>query len=227
VRALVVSGAYGRYNVVLMRVWVLLIALVACNAKKPVEVDHSLIRITKDANLRTDTIGGGAHTDLATFALVEAENTSKQGAYVTLAGDLVDASGTKVAELRPQSLWVPAGAVRNRCAIGRDRKPRPTAKGAQLFVRGARVDQPPPAHVEDVKSIPDDGDKLVLQGTLVNEAKRGGNIMVIATFYARDDRPMTRPFSVLWVEANGRLPIQFVGPPGSVRGQIFIGEFGY
>jgi hypothetical protein len=59
---------------------------------------------------------------------------------------------------------------------------------------------------------------------LKNDADRNGNVMVIATFYGDDGRPMTRPFSVLWIRAKGDQPIQFVGPPGSTRGTIFIGD---
>jgi hypothetical protein len=145
---------------------------------------------------------------------------------VTLAGDLVDPAGLTVGTLRPQSLWVPAGELRTFALVDMARKPRPTAKGARLFVRGAKLGQPPPARVDGVKQIPD-GDKIVMQGVLKNEAKRGGELLVIATFYAPDGRPMTRPFSLLWVAPDGELPVQFVGPPGSTRGTLFIGDAVY
>jgi hypothetical protein len=196
---------------------------VGCAKREARELDHSLIRVTSDARLRTDTIGEGRHADLATFVLVEAENTSKAGAYVTLAGELVDEAGAIIGQLRPQSLWVPGGELRTFALVDQERMPRPTAKGARIYVRGARVNLPPPARVEDIRQIPD-GDKLVLQGVLKSDAKRPGNVMVIATFYGDDGRPMTRPFSVLWIPAKGDQPVQFVGPPGSTRGTIFIGD---
>ena len=64
---------------------VLLIALAACS-KKTVshDLDHDLIRVTSDARLRTDTVGGGEFTDTATFVLVEAENTAKVDALKAL-----------------------------------------------------------------------------------------------------------------------------------------------
>lgn len=205
----------------------ILVAVCACNApSKPRELDRDLIRVTEDAHLRTDTIGEGKWAELTTFVLVEAENSSTEGAYVTLAGDLVDAAGATVGTLKPQSLWVPGGDVRTYALIDQERKPRPTAKGARIFVRGARIGTAPPARIDGVRAIPD-GDKIVLQGTLVNEAARAGNLLVLATFYAPDGRPTTRPFALLWVEPKGQLPVQFVGPAGSTRGTIVIGDAVY
>lgn len=198
----------------------------ACKKREHREVAHDLIRVTNDARLRTDAIGEGQWVEQATFVLIEAENTSKDGAYVTLAGELADDKGTQVGELKPQSLWVPAGAIRTFALVDAERKPRPNARGARIYVRGARIGPPPPAHVDDVRQIVD-GDKLVLQGILRNDAERGGNLLVVATFYAPDGRPMTRPFSLLWVAPRGELPVQFVGPAGSTRGTLFIGDAAY
>lgn len=190
------------------------------------ELDHDLIQVTSDARLRTDTIGEGKWTELATFVLAEAVNTAKDGAYVTLAGDLVDEAGTVVGSFKPQSLYIPPGEVRTFALIDQQRKPRPTARGAKIFVRGAKLGAPPPARIDGLRTVPD-GDKIVAQAVLKNEAARGGNIMVFATFYAPDGRPMTRPWSLLWVEAKGELPVQFVGPPGSTRATIFLGDTVY
>ncbi|HEY5944817.1 MAG TPA: hypothetical protein VIV40_04970, partial [Kofleriaceae bacterium] len=74
----------------MVRVVVLLVALVACGKHEARQLDRDLIHVTSDARLRTDSVGGGKFTDLATFVLVEAENTAKDGAYVTLGGELTD-----------------------------------------------------------------------------------------------------------------------------------------
>jgi hypothetical protein len=202
-------------------------AICAC-AKKPAshEIDHDLIRVTSDARLRTDTIGDGKWTELATFVLVEAENTSKEGAYVTLTGELANEAGVAIGQLKPQSLWVPAGEIRTFALVDRERKPRPDAKGAHIRVRGAQVSKPPPAHIDGFKQVTD-GNRVLVQGTVTNEASRGGSIMVIASFHGTDGRPMTRPFSLIWVEPKAGQPVQFVGPPGSTRGTIYIGETAY
>lgn len=202
------------------------VAFAGCAKKSTHEVNHDLIRVTSDARLRTDTIGEGKWLELATFVLVEAENTSTEGAYVTLTGELANEAGTTIGELKPQSLWIPAGEIRTYALVDRERKPRPDARGARIRVRGAQVNRPPPAHIDHFKQVTD-GDKVLVQGTVTNEASRGGSIMVIASFYGADNRPMTRPFSLLWVEPKAGQPVQFVGPPGSTRGTIFIGDTAY
>ncbi|HEY5926372.1 MAG TPA: hypothetical protein VIV11_32020 [Kofleriaceae bacterium] len=210
-----------------MRVLLLALALIGC-AKKPDtrQLDFDKIRVTSDAKLRTDTVGDGKFTDLSTFVLVEAENMSEQGAYVTLAGELTDETGKQVGELRAQSLWIPGGELRTFALVDKQRKPRPDAKAAKIYVRGAQLGQPPPARVEGLRQV-DDHDKVVLQATIKNEAARGGDIMVIAAFYDANGKPMTRPFSMLWVDKSAELPVQFVGPVGSKRGTIFIGDVAY
>ncbi len=194
-----------------------------CAKHESRQLDFDLIRVTSDARLRTDTVGEGKFAELATFVLVEAENTSEQGAYVTLAGELTDAAGGRVSELRPQSLWIPGGELRTFALVDREREPRPTAKAARIYVRGAKLGKPPPVQIDRMRQV-DDHDKVIVQGVLENPAHRGGNVMVIATFYDAAGKPMTRPFSLLWVEAKGELPVQFVGPVGSKRGTLFIGD---
>ena len=211
----------------MLRALVLLVAIASCakQADKR-QLDHDLIRVTSDAKLRTDTIGDGKFTDLATFVLVEAENTAPEGAYVTLAGELTNEAGTLVGELRPQSLWIPSGELRTFALIDMKRKARPDAKAAKIYVRGAHKGQPPQAHIDGFRQV-DDVDKVVVQGTLVNDAKRPGNVMVLATFYDANNKPMTRPFSLLWIDKQAQLPLQFAGPVGSKRGMIFIGDTAY
>jgi hypothetical protein len=215
-----------------MRAFVFLgaIALAAtsgCSRPAPArELDHDLIRVTSDARLRTDTVGEGKWAEQATFVLAIAENTSKEGAYVTLAGELVDPSNARLGDLRAQSMWIPAGEQRTFALVDGAHKAQPNAKGAAIYVRGARVGAPPPAHVASVRTVMD-GDKAVVQGVLENEAARPGTLQVVATFFAPDGRPMTRPFSVLWVDAKGGLPVQFVGPRGSTKATLVVGDVAY
>ena len=201
-----------------------LLASASCAKKETRQLDLDLIRVTSDARLRTDTVGGGEHTDLATFVLVEAENTAKDGAYVTLGGELTDEAGKQVGELRAQSLWIPAGQLRTFALVDKQRKPRPDAKAAKIYVRGAQVPASPPRVDVDGVKVVDDGDKVLVQGTVKNAADRGGDIMVIATFYDANGKPMTRPFTMIWIAAKGEQAVQFAGPIGSKRGTIFIGD---
>ena len=204
-----------------------LLALAACEPSKSHELDHDRIHVIDNARLRTDAVGEGKFEEQATFVLVDAANDSGESAYVTLAGELDDASAVKVGDLRAQSLWVPAGEQRTFALVDREHTARPTAAGAKVFVRGAIAPAAPPsATVDDQRQLVDDG-KIVAQGTLRNSSARPGNIMVIASFHDADGRPMTRPFAMVHVEPNGSQAVQFVGPPGSKQAAIYVGDTVY
>lgn len=208
-----------------MRAWILaLVAVAACAKSKAHQLDLDFIRVSTDARLRTDAVGVGKFEEQATFVLVDADNTSKEGAYVTLGGKLGDADGKPLSELRTQSIWIPAGETRTFALVDKDRKPHPTSAKARIEVKGALVPAvPPPYRVTGVKDWPQD-DKAITNGTLENDANVSGAIMVIASFHDADGRPMTRPFTLLKVAPHGKTPVQFVGPPGSKHGTIFAGE---
>jgi len=203
------------------------IVVAGCSAGKSHELDHDLVRVTGEAKLRTDTVGEGKFEEQATFVLVDADNNGGEGAYVTLGGELADAGGSVVGELRAQSLWIPPGEQRTFALVGRERKPRPTAAAARIHVRGASIPAvPPPAHVGELREVVDNG-RIVVQGVLHNDGERAGNIMVIFSFHDAERRPMTRPFAMVRVEGHGSQAVQYVGPPGSVHGTAFVGDSVY
>jgi uncharacterized protein YdeI (BOF family) len=201
-----------------------LVLVVACEVRGVRTLDLDRIRVTTDARLRTDTVGErGAR---ATFVLVDAENTSNEGASVTLAGELFDVGGAQLGELRAQSMWIPGGESRTFALVAHEGE-LPTATAARVHVRGALVPAaPPPAHVDDRHELVDDG-KVVVQGVLHNDADRGGSIIVIGSFHDDGGRPMTRPFSVVFVPPHEQRAMQFVGPPGSKHGDIYVGDMTY
>jgi hypothetical protein len=207
------------------------IALGACSPKEPQhDLDLHLIRVAaKNARLRTDTVGDGRFAETSAFVLVDAENAADQGAYVTIAGELIDAAGTVIGRLKPQSLWTPAHESRTFALVDLERKPRPTATSARIVVRGALTATSvtaPHVHVEDLHTFVDDN-RIVVQAYVVNDADRFGNVMVIASFHGADGRPMKRPFDMVQLAARARTSVQFVGPTGSKRGTIYIGDVVY
>jgi hypothetical protein len=212
----------------------LLVALTATGAlgceavPHPRQLDHDLIVVTSaEARLRIDTVGVGQFTSVASFVLVDAENRARDGAMVTLGGSLRDAAGAVVGNLKPESLWIPAGERRTFALVDDARVPRASAVGAQLKVRGAMVPlEPPIMHVSDLHSFDDYG-KTVLQAALTNDVDRSGTAMVLAAFYDHDDRPMTRPFTLMPIGPKVTRTVRFVGPQGSVRGTIFLGDLIY
>jgi hypothetical protein len=215
VRAFVVLGLLGLLGV---------LAPLGCGKSKPLRnLDPDAVRVT-EARLRTDTVGEGKFESIATFVLVDAENTADRGAYVTLGGELESADKVKVGELKAQSLWIPSGGSRTFALIDDAHVARPTAAAAKIKVFGALVPETPPkAHIEDLREVDDYG-KTVVQGTLVNDADRPGQVMVISSFHDADGKPMTRPFTLMDIEPNTRQPLQFVGPQGSKHGTIFVGD---
>jgi len=221
------------------------LAIAGCESTPKRELALDLIEV-EGAQLRTDTVGEGQFTDTATFVLVDARNKAAEGAYVTLAGELIDASGAAVGSLVPQSLWIPGQESRTFALVDSERKARPTTKSARAKVRGAIVLPPPLARIEELHSFDDHG-QLVVQAYLVNDSNRDGQIMVIGSFHDAGGRPMTRPFDVVKIKAAqhpatpGRCPssdsdklplvskcsVQFIGPKGAVRGTMFVGETVY
>lgn len=205
----------------------LVLALVACSTREKADhIDLDLIRIVGEARMRTDTVGDGKTASTSSFVLVDAENTSPTGVYVTLGGSWTDASGNAVAPLKPQSLWIPPSQTRTYALVDNARKPRPTATSAKLEVRGALIAPPPRAQITDVHVFDDHG-KSVIQAQLANEADRLGHVIVIASFHDKDGTPMTRPFTLYDLNPKQKVTVQFVGPEGSTRAQIYIGDETY
>jgi len=207
------------------RVLLIVLALAACGRARP---SHNLeldaIRLTGDARLRTDTVGDGKFASTASFVLIDAENTSGTGAYVTLGGELTETTGAVAGQLKSQSLWVPAHEVRTFALVDRERVARPSATAARIKVYGALVaDEPPRAHIEELHSFDDRG-RVVVAAYVVNTADRPGQFMVIGAFHDAHGQPMTRPFEMVVLGANARRTVQFVGPQGSTRGEIFVGD---
>lgn len=206
----------------------LTVGLSACGRSRPARnLDLDAIRISGDARMRTDVVGEGKFASTATFVLVDAENAAAEGAYVTLGGELTDEAHATVGELASQSLWVPAHESRTFALVDRARAARPSSVAARIKVRGALIpDEPPRAHITDLHAF-DDGGRIVVAAYLVNTADRPGQMMVIGSFHDAHDQPMTRPFQMIALGAHDRRVVQFVGPPGSARGTIFVGDVIY
>ena len=204
------------------------LALAACEPSHPArQLDLDAIRVSGGARMRTDVVGDGAFADTATFVLVDAENTAAEGAYVTLAGVLKDAAGATVGALKLQSLWVPARESRTFALVDDQRMARPTAAAARITVSGALIpSEPPRAQIAELHAFDDRG-KTVVAAYVVNAADRPGQAMVIGAFHDASGEPMTRPFQMIELAAHGRRIVQFVGPPGSTRGTIFVGDVIY
>lgn len=212
-----------------MSVIVLGLALVTagtgCKRRVDERVDPALIRVTVGANMRTDTVGDQGKQ--ATFVLVDAENRSAKDAFIALGGVLVDSAGIDVGPLRSEELLVPAGTIRTFALIDNDDQARPTASGATIKVESAVVSPQPASMVITDFIVHPDGDRVVAAANLQNTADRAGQVTVFASFHDANGRPLTRPFDVVSIGAGIVRPLRFVGPPGSTRASIYIGELRY
>jgi hypothetical protein len=230
-------------------------SLVGCAKKESParQLDVAKIEVVNNARLRTDTVGllhdmpaFPQNTDReikedrrfaseSTFVLVDAKNPTSDGAYVTLAGDLTGEGGVVVGHLKAQSLWIPSGETRTFALIDSERVPRPTTTSARIVVTGALATHDPPRmHITELHTYVDpttENDKpvtrIVAQANVVNDANRIGRAIIIASFHGADGRPITRPFQMQELAANETRALQFVGPPGSVDGTIFVGDITY
>ena len=233
-----------------VRVWVILLAVAAlagCKSKPARSLELDRIRVISNATLRTDQVSGGPgmaaprplpghevvydvkdpYATSTTFVLVDAENGAGEGAYVTLSGELTDDGGGVIGTLKAQSLWVPAGERRLFALVDDERKERPASTSARIVVRGALVPESPPrARIDQLHAFDDYG-KVVVQANLVNDADRIGKVVVIAAFHDANGRPMTRPFQIIEIDKKQTKTVQFVGPPGSKTGTIFVGDVVY
>lgn len=200
------------------------VLLVACSRSSAIQkLDKSKVDINANAQLRIDTIGAGRFTGRATYVLVDAINETGQDAAITLGGMLVDKAGVKVSDLRPESLTIPKGDKRTFALIDTENAERPTAVGASVVVRSAIVPVPSSLEVTQQRTYDDFG-KLVVEGWIQNKAKRAGKVIVLATFYDAEERPLKRPFTLLALGGEATRSVQFVGPPGAARAVIYLGE---
>jgi hypothetical protein len=198
--------------------------LAGCEVHRPQSIDPALIAVYSQAsNLRTDRVGDGQWETTATFILVDAENRSRHDAYVTLGGELSDREGKTIARLRPESLFVPSGATRAFVLVDDQQQARPEATGGRVFVRGATAGAAPPIRIADPVVHPD-GDRVIVAGNVVNDARRAGWAMVHGTFRSSTGLPMARMHSLFPIGAGVTRPARLVGPAGSKFAELSVGE---
>jgi hypothetical protein len=64
----------------------------------------------------------------------------------------------------------------------------------------------------------------VVTGMIENPGDRTCLAVVLAGFHDADGVPMTRPFSLFQIGGGHDKPARFVGPEGSRRGYLYIGD---
>src|SRR5262245_40509807 len=136
----------------------MLVAAFGCGSGSSTTPTLDVHVIAIDAvRLRTDQVDEGRFAKTATFALADARTTSGAGAYVSLAGSLLDNQGAVVGELSAQPLWIPSGDSRVFALVDRELAPRPTAESVRVRVLRVEPSPPPQVHLEDLHTFDDHG----------------------------------------------------------------------
>ncbi len=195
---------------------------------KPKEADRKQIVVHGEKmTLHTGVVGTGEHESEATYVLVDATNPGTLDLAVTLGGVLRPLQPLVQQPLHRQSLRIPAGGTRTFALVDGEQSTHPTASGATIEVTSAvQLDYPEQITITDL-NVYDDNGRVVVAGYVQNTVERIGRSLVFATFYNAEGSPMERPSTVFRLERNARRGVQFVGPPGSVRATLSVGDIVY
>lgn len=195
---------------------------------KPNEADRSQIVVSgKKMTLQTGSVGEGKFKKKATYVLVDAENPSAKDLSVTLGGQFLDKDNQVVGHMVRQSLRIPARGVRTFALVDDKRGANLGATGATIEVTSAvELDYEEQITITDLHEYKD-GDRIVVKGYVKNTVERIGKAVVFASFYDAEGRPMKRPSTVFRLERLAKRGVQFVGPSGSVRATLSVGDIVY
>lgn len=181
----------------------------------------SVIAIAKDtAQVKTGPVGAGDAAHTATYVLVDAKNTADSDVIATLKGTLEGG-----VTLGNQSIRIPAGGERTFALIAA--RPSPGAAIADLTVAAAVVPAYPLRIVVKDGHVFADGDRVIAQAGIHNTTQRKAQVVIVAGFYDAAGHIMKRPFTAVAIDGGETFPVQFVGPQGSRRAYIFVGQVIY
>jgi hypothetical protein len=187
-------------------------------------VGGSFVQVQRDRLvIQHGVIGAEPHKSEGTFALVDAHNPLEVDLHVTLGGELRDAAGHPLGTLNPESLRIPAGGQRT-FALVHHRAKLPSARSAEVRVLSAQLATHPPGIELADANVYRDGERVVVAANLINRSEREAIVLVFAGFYDRVGALLQRPFSVVRIPGKTTRPARFVGPNGSAKGYLFVGD---
>jgi hypothetical protein len=209
-----------------------------CQRDRPAaELDRALVEVRRDELVvKTGPVVSMAFTAervvdegdrVASYVLVEARNRAEVDALITLGGALLDEAGGELGRLGRESLRVPAGGARLFALVDVDKVERPAATGARIEVAGAMPVDYPAAVVVTDGHVYRDGDRVDVNGTVLNNGERPAAAVVLFGLFDAAGRPVDRVATLFRLAPGGRRSGRWVGPPGSAGGSMFIGEVSY
>lgn len=207
------------------------LALVGCKKSASwggKKLDASAVHVATDRlHLRQVKVGlEPQHQSVATVVMVDVRNDHDKDVDVTLDGKLFDAGNKPIGTLTKQSLRIPKGATRLFALVDSEAKERKAAAGASIEVEGVHeVKSASEIHISGVKVYKDKNvDRVILQAKVDNTGKASVRTLILCAFYDKDNVPLSRPFSELRLKVGESQAVQFIGPEGSVRADIYPGE---
>jgi hypothetical protein len=200
---------------------------------REIEIRQKLNELEPDPNVRAERerMGaqgydvGDAPAVSSSYVLVDAENRSVHDAYVTLDGTL--SGGEQKAELKAESLFVPAGGIRTFLLLDDELKPREWATGVNVKVVGALIAKFPPSMAISDENVFTDGDHVVAAATVTSTVKAYLRGIVHCAFHDAAQKPIGRGHAILELEGGATSNVRFVGPRGSKTATIFAGDATY
>ncbi len=190
------------------------------------QVDHKYLTIDPGKVIvQSGEVGAPPRNQPASYVLADVKNSYPEDLMVTLGGALQDSGGRTVGRLRLQSIRVPgAGGVRLFALVDDRNALRPDAHGARLEIVSAYpVTYRAEVVVTDGRVTTDQG-RAVVMGNVENRTDREAATVVVAGFYDAAGKPLGRSSTDFRLAARGKRGVQFVGPTGSTRAYLFIGE---
>jgi hypothetical protein len=201
----------------------LLVLLVACNVPGgELPPPPASVKVVEgSAVIKEGAIGIQDRQD-ATYVLVQAENGSKEPRQVALKGELVNLSGVTIAKLFPDELLIPPGERRTFALVAggvfHD------AHTAAIRVAAAIESKHEPfTKVTEVKT--ERGPKgLIAVVTVANTHKGLAVATVIATFYDKDGKIISRPFAPVQMAGKSSRTFTIAGPLEAVKADAYVGD---
>ncbi len=198
----------------------------ACKSTKREQVPQSELAIG-DARVVTGPVGIGVKERDASYVLVDVANRGTGGSVVTMGGELLDLAEESLGALRTETLRIPAGESRMFALV--DRKVEAlvaTAQTARVTLqRATRPEKKPTVVVTNFTQSEDQG-RVVIEGFIENRGASHVKVIVLGGFYDAAGLPMMRRTTLYKLDGGGRRSAQFVGPVGSDRGSLYIGDVG-
>ena len=165
------------------------------------------------------------------YAYVHVSNASADERRVVVSGEFTDAQGDVVVTPRADELRIPPGKTRPFALVYQGESPEAT--GARFTIgRNDIVEHPVEVEVDRIESVAlqptgDGAAHSGLRAWIENRHDQNVVATVIAAFYDKDGKLMSRPFTILELAPRSERDFVFAVPPNTARHEIFVGEVNY